>query len=221
MMFVVVVVAILILFMAVMIGMLFAMWFRQVCVRSAPPSCVSAVSAVPAPIAPATSPAPPLVSLCPKGYVCFKQQDHTSTSERDYRVLEDPLYPPLNRTDRLTYETRVRKLSVRDPSSFDTYRLVGYLTCKDTSQKDAGGNSWKLMARQKDRNEAEFYLIPTNNNFDVKIPITPDTLARGQSRLRDVYSIPSQLMFSSPLLNTVPYDFIELPKSSLTDMSYT
>lgn len=173
---------------------------------------------------PASCPIPPPQPTCPLGYVCHKKQDtppSISTSTRDYRVLDDPLYPPLNRTDRRTFETRVQPLATRqDGSQTDTYRIVGYLSCKDPTQKDAGGNSWKLLAREKNKNESEFYIIPTNNNYDVKIPITSDVLAQGQQRLRDLYTIPSQISFSSPLLNKTPYDFVELPKTSLTDAIY-
>ena len=141
--------------------------------------------------------------------------------DRDLRVLKDPLYPPLNRTDRSTFdgvvrETENRNINVPTRSSDDTYRLVGYLINKNNDTKDAGGNSWKLMARQTDRNNADFYIIPTNKDHDVKVPLTQEVFAGG-SKFRDVYGIPKEVQFVSPLLNQTSYEFVELPKSSFLD----
>lgn len=175
---------------------------------------------------------------CPKDYVCmhktsFKhmqrinkpkkhhilQQYTLATPQRDTQVLTDPLYPPLNRTDRGTFESVVRETNARNINIHikdigDSYRLIGYLINKDVA-KDTGGNNWKLMARMKDRNEADFYLIPTNKDFDVKVPLTPNMFA-GQ-RLRDIYTIPKEVTLKSPLLNATPYEFVELPKGSFSD----
>ncbi len=139
----------------------------------------------------------------------------TLSEKRDRKVIDDPLYPPLNRTDRYTFEstvaqTNARNINVPTTDVGDTYRLVGYLTCKDPN-KDAGGNNWKLMAREVNRNECDFYIIPTNKDYDVKVPLTPDVVTN--IRLRDIYTIPNQLTFNSPMLNQTPYDFIELPKT--------
>jgi hypothetical protein len=137
---------------------------------------------------------------------------------RDIKVLNDPLYPPLNRTDRTTFdhvvrETDARNINVPTTNVNDTYRLVGYLI--NNGEKDAGGNKWKVMARQKNRHESDFYLIPTNKDYDVKVPLTHEIVI-GQ-RLNDVYTIPKELRFHSPLLNTSTYEFVELPKSSFAD----
>lgn len=180
---------------------------------------------------------------CPKDYVCLpkktfnkvvgksdhhhkvtsptsKQQRYVEDAEvRDRQVLTDPLYPPLNRTDRRTFESVVHETNKRNinlpvKDIGDTYRLVGYVINKDV-QKDAGGNNWKLMARQKDRNEAEFYMVPTNRDFDVKVPLTPEVFV-GQ-RFKDVYTIPKDVQFNSPMLNKSAYEFVELPKTSFAD----
>ncbi len=186
---------------------------------------------------------------CPNNHVCIHKNDYVAkqkeqpkeqkivvikesspsyptTDHRDRRVLNDQLYPPLNRTDSLTFdsvarETRNRNINIPSNQSYDTFRLVGYVKSKSVGQEqemDAGGNSWKMMAREKNRNESEFYLIPTNNNYDLKIPITPDIVV-GQ-RLRDVYTIPNEIQFKSPMLNDTPYQFIELPKTDFTSPLY-
>lgn len=190
---------------------------------------------------------------CPDNHVCIQKKDYETdpkreqtreqkiviikesspsspyqtTDTRDRRVLNDQLYPPLNRTDSMTFdgvvrETRNRNINVPSNQTYDSYRMVGYVKSKSVGQEqeiDAGGNSWKMMARQKNKNESDFYLIPTNNNYDLKIPITPDIVV-GQ-RLRDVYTIPNEIQFKSPMLNQTPYQFIELPKTDFTDPQYS
>jgi len=140
------------------------------------------------------------------------------TIERDYRVLNDPLYPPLNRSDNRTHTDMVQKINRRDMyirtnDLNDTYRLVAYLT-NNSVDKDTGGNSWKLFARQKDRHISDFYMKPTDNNNDIKIPLT-DEIVVG-NRLRDIYNIPSEITFNSPMLNNTPYYVMEVPKADLT-----
>jgi hypothetical protein len=140
--------------------------------------------------------------------------EHRVEMDRDRRVLSDPLYPPLNRTDRSTYEGLRKMLPVSTRPEFDTYRLLGYLRSTSSSpEPDTGGNTWKLFGRMKDRNQGDFYISPANNQDDIKIPLTPEVV-KGE-RVRDVYTLPSQLSFNSPLLHGTPYVFAELPKSDL------
>jgi type II secretory pathway pseudopilin PulG len=152
--------------------------------------------------------------------VSVKQQEQqivtvrkTVQKDRDVRVLEDPLYPPLNRTDRDNFDRideALKPLATTDVH--DSFRLIGYL--KSTSmERDAGGNTWKLFGRMKDRHQGEFYITPANNLDDVKIPLTQEIVV-GQ-RLRDIDTIPNELRFKSPLLNDQPYLLVELPKSDL------
>lgn len=145
-----------------------------------------------------------------------------STVERDRRVISDPLYPPLNRTEskvfnNTTREVDNRNLYVATTASDDSYRLVGYLTNHD-SNKDAGGNNWKLFARMKDRNQADFYMIPANNNYDIKIPITNDMIVG--DRLRDIYTIPGEMSYKSPMLNSTPYTYTELKRTDFDGSRY-
>ena len=95
----------------------------------------------------------------------------------------------------------------------DTFRLVAYIT-STSDKKDSGNNNWKLFARQKDRHFSEFYMIPTDNTNDLKISINNDNIVG--YKLRDVYDIPQQLTFNTPLLNKDPYDVVEVPKADLS-----
>ena len=138
---------------------------------------------------------------------------------RDRKVVSDQLYPPLNRTDNKTHEELVKNINtrgmyIRTNDINDKYRLVAYVT-NNSEERDAGNNNWKLFARQKDRNISDFYMKPTDNNNDMKVPITDDIVIG--DRLRDIYNIPKQLTLNSPLFNKNPYNVVEIPKADLSN----
>lgn len=142
----------------------------------------------------------------------------SDTIARDRRVLNDQLYPPLNRSDNrthtnLTNNINRRNMYVNTNDIRDTYRLIGYVT-NNAEEKDTGNNNWKLFARQKDRHFSDFYLKPTDNNNDIKVTITDNIVVGG--RLRDIYDIPKSITFNSPMLNKEPYDIVEVPKADLS-----
>jgi hypothetical protein len=144
----------------------------------------------------------------------------TIDDSRDRRVLNDPLYPALNRSEFNTHQGIADKIKAKalynNTQEFtDRYRLVGYVTSQDNDKKDSGGNVWKLMARQKDRNRADFYMIPANNNYDMKVMLNDDIIMG--DKLRDVYTIPKQLTFKTPLLNDSAYEVTELPMNDFTN----
>lgn len=136
------------------------------------------------------------------------------TRERDLRVLQDPLYPALNRPDRGSFElvmenTARREINVPTRTYNDSYRLVGYLT-----NSDADIPKWKMFGRQKDRNRGDFYMVPVDRTQDMKVQIT-DSIIVGD-KVRDLDTIPTQISFNSPLLSSTPYMFTELPKADLS-----
>lgn len=162
---------------------------------------------------PPTAPSPPVLEAKKPTDVQLK---------RDYQVLHDPLYPPLNRTDAVNHknmEVQVDRRNMYVPINDigDQFRLVGYVV-SDSQTKDQGGNSWKLFARQKDKNISEFYMSPSNNNYDIKIFITDDMVVG--TRLRDLYTIPNEITFKHPMLNATVYKYIELPKNDLNTSRY-
>jgi hypothetical protein len=135
---------------------------------------------------------------------------------RDVKVINDPLYPPLNRENSQNFNA-LQSLNVPLNDIQDTYHILGYLT-SDSELKDKGGNNWKLFGRMKNKNQGDFYIIPANNNYDIKIPITNDIIV-GQ-RLTDLYSIPTEFRFRSPMLNDDVYKFTELPKTDFSSNRY-
>jgi hypothetical protein len=140
--------------------------------------------------------------------------------ERDIRVLNDPLYPAYNRSEYDTHNSVVdaierKQLYSNSRENNDRFRLVAYVS-SSLDTMDAGGNKWKLLARNKNRNEAEFFLVPVDKNYDMKIMLNNDIIVG--EKLRDVYSIPNQLTFKSPLLHDTPYDIVELPMTDFTSV---
>jgi hypothetical protein len=150
------------------------------------------------------------------------EYDPKAARYHDEKVLYDQLYPPTNRTETPVYnamdrEVKNRNMYVPTQGKGDDYRMVGYLVNQEGN--DSGGNNWKLFARQKTSNTADFYMVPANNNYDIKIPISNDIIV-GNEKLRDVYTIPNEIQFNTPMLSKDSYQFIELPKTDLTDPRY-
>jgi len=148
----------------------------------------------------------------------ISEKSKEDTIERDRKVLDDDLYPPLNRGDtvshtRLANNINNRKMYINTQETGDTYRLVAYVS-STSNMKDSGNNNWKLFARQKDRHISDFYMIPTDNTNDLKVSITNDNVIG--TKLRDIYDIPQQITFNSPLLNKEPYNVVEVPKADLS-----
>lgn len=154
--------------------------------------------------------------------VMDKHQDHqpSFTEVRDKNVIANPLYPPLNRSDKQTHESLVNNqvFNYKTDGMNDTYRLVGYLTNND-ADRDVGGNNWKLFGRMRDRHTGDYYIVPSNNNYDIKIPLTPEVM--NGIKLKDVYTLPTEMKFNSPMLNKSIYTFTEIPKTDFTDSRYT
>jgi hypothetical protein len=143
--------------------------------------------------------------LIPKSY----------TRERDIRVLHDDLYPAYNRADKGSFESVVdktleRKINVPTRHYSDSYRLIGYLTNDEDEIK-----TWKLMAKQTDRNKSDFFMIPANRNYDMKVQITNDIVVG--DKINDLYNVPKEVKFNTPLLSSGPYKFSELPKGDIND----
>lgn len=139
---------------------------------------------------------------------------------RDRKVLNDPLYPALNRSEFDVHNSVVEQIQKKNlynttQEFTDRYRLVAYVTNQESGNKDSGGNVWKLMARQKNKNQGEFFMIPANNNYDMKIMLNNEMLVG--EKLRDIYTIPKQLSFKTPLLNESPYEVSEIPMNDFTN----
>ena len=167
---------------------------------------------------------PPQLS-CPIQEIPGYQENNNEIHDqsRDRRVMDDPLYPPLNRTDARTFNSVNREIDqghiYSNPRADygDKYRLIGYLS-SSSLERDAGDNRWKLYGRMKNSNQGDFYIIPANKDIDLKIPLTPDVIVG--ERLKDVYSLPQEMRFRSPMLNAGIYHFVEMPKADFSSTEY-
>jgi hypothetical protein len=136
--------------------------------------------------------------------------------ERDYRVLDDSLYPALFRGDasgvrRLMNEPRLAAHNTRDAS--DSYRLVGYMV-----NQEEKADSWKLFARSthgSHRSAADFYGEPANKDMaGMKIALSETGVS--SPPLRDVYNIPDQVNIRHPMFSQGSmYSVVTLPPPSL------
>ncbi len=150
----------------------------------------------------------------------FPNQVQIIDDSRDRKVLNDPLYPALNRSEFDVHNSIVEQIQKKNlynttQEFTDRFRLIAYVTNQDSDKKDSGGNVWKLMGKTKNKNQGEFYMIPANNNYDMKIMINNDMLVG--EKLRDIYTIPKELQFKSPLLNESPYEVSEIPMNDFTN----
>lgn len=119
-------------------------------------------------------------------------------SWRDRAVLNDKLYPPLNRSPLQKH---------------DNYRLIGYLV-GDESAND----SWQLYGRQVYNNRGQFYVIPTDRNSDIKIALDEDIMYG--TRLRDVDNLPSSIQLDHPMFTSKTYNVIENKRADFNSFYY-
>jgi hypothetical protein len=133
-----------------------------------------------------------------------KEYRNIDNQKRDRQVIEDPLYPPLNRDHSSTPQIFYQRTRKED----DRYRLVAYMV----AQEDPS-DTWKLFARDTGRGRANFYMMPSDKNSDIKVSLeTP--------QLRDIYDIPRSLNVSSPVLRHTSYQIMELQKSDMDSPYY-
>jgi hypothetical protein len=105
--------------------------------------------------------------------------------------------------------------------SEDTFRLMAYLVNSNKYDSDMGNNVWKLFGRQTYRGSSigEFYVSPVNDNTsDMKIFLKNDIMPK--EKIRDIYSLPSEVYFDSPFFSKNAYIVNELPKSDLNSNYY-
>lgn len=137
--------------------------------------------------------------------------------DRDRAVLSDPLYPPLARTERPIFDSLINmqmsgQFNYPTRGSMDTYRIIAYLVNSENKN-----DTWKLFGRQKFPGSSigDFYAIPIDDRkSDMKITIKDDMMLK--DKIRDIYSLPSEVTIKSPLFNSGSYKIIELDKADLT-----
>lgn len=133
---------------------------------------------------------------------------------RDNRVINDPLYPPINRMEKpLTndyikmYEQGVFGQTTN--YNKDTYRLIAYLV--NTNDKN---DVWQLFGRQRQRGSSrgDFYVVSFNrssNDNNIKLQIEDDMMT-SKEKIRDIYALPKYVSFQSPLMASDSFELVEL-----------
>lgn len=140
---------------------------------------------------------------------------------RDYRVLNDPLYPALARQDafslaRFMNEPRLQAHATQGMG--DTYRLVGYMVSQEEKT-----DAWKLYARQTQgshRSVADFYAEPASRDMQgMKIALSQGGIT--SPPLRDVYNIPDSLNVTHPMFDrSATYSVVSLPNSDFGSLYF-
>ena len=155
------------------------------------------------PICP-TCPICPICPICPTCPTCICNE--TKQLNRDSAVLNDPLYPPLNRS---ANDVPIPHLP-RNRNT-DSFRLVGYLI--DQSDKN---DSWKIFAMEKYKGgRSQFYVTPTNKDIDMKVFLTNDIII-GRDKFIDLYNMPDKVSIQHPMFAKGTYDVVQLPMSDFS-----
>lgn len=111
---------------------------------------------------------------------------------RDRNVVNDPLYPPLNRSSLKPH---------------DNYRLIGYLVGEESVS-----DSWQLYGRKVNNTRSQFYARPTDRNIDMKIQIE-DNMMPPRDRIRDLDNLPDTVILDHPLFTSGTYKVTENPRT--------
>lgn len=117
---------------------------------------------------------------------------------RDRAVVDDPLYPPLNRNSL---------------SPHDSYRMVGYLVGEES--KD---DVWQLFGRQVNNTRSQFYVRPTDRNIDMKIPLQDEDFRNPRFRLRDIDNLPEVTSIDNPIFTSSSYRIFSNPNSDFNSL---
>lgn len=162
--------------------------------RKCPPCADRGVSC---PVVPVQDPAPQVVREC-------------DVRSRDLAVLNDPLFPPWNRQSASQHDAYRRALWLRSRAvtrDDDAFRLVAYLVRADDSKE-----AWKLFGRKRDNNTADFYLMSTKRDDDVKVPVSRSTMPDARARLRGLDDLPDRVVFATPIVDGT-FDVMQLPNT--------
>ena len=142
---------------------------------------------------------------------CQLSEQTTNIINRDYKTINDKLYPLLNRVEEPIAESIINNPYFNIPSRFnnDNFRAMAIV------REQKNGNLYYLMGRQKyhGSNLGEFYLISPDRDKGIKIPLSSDPNTRVIS---DYYSLPYSFTIKDGIFAGSTYDVQELKNSDLT-----
>lgn len=139
-------------------------------------------------------------------------------NQRDVNVIDNPLYPILNRAERPISDMILANnqfLNFSTRGSPDTYRPMAI--AKKVGEVPT--ELYYLMGRQKYQgsSQGEFYLTSMNKDKNIKIPINRDNT---NPRLNDYYNLPTTLEITSGIFANDIFQIQELPTSDLSSGYY-
>lgn len=132
-------------------------------------------------------------------------------TERDRRVINDPLYPMINRTDRPTFDYLIRHPTFHGiPTRYrnqDTYRPIAVAKINN--------DFYNLMGRRSNPNSSkgDYYLSSLDKHKNIKIPLVDD---RNNPLIKDFDNIPETLDINYGILNGSTLEIQELKNADLT-----
>jgi len=120
--------------------------------------------------------------------------------DRDRRVISDPLYPIINRTDRPTFDYLIRNPSIRGVMTryndhLDTPRPIA-IAKLITNDINNVSSYYYLFGKRKSRNSSkgEYYLWAPNIDNQIKIPLVDD---RNNPLIQDFDNLPSSIQINN------------------------
>lgn len=131
---------------------------------------------------------------------------------RDNAVVDNILYPPLNRMDRPNIDLALANPAIMGyptRGSPDTYRPLAL--AKDTITND----TYYLMGRGKYRGSSagEFYLIPTDKQNRLKIQLLDD---KGKQLIKDIYALPDLITIKTGIFKDKEFQIEELKQTDFS-----
>jgi hypothetical protein len=140
-------------------------------------------------------------------------------SDRDHRVINDPLYPLINRTDRPTFDYLIRNpiirgIPTRYNDNLDTLRPIA-IARLHVDGLNPKSELYYLLGRRTSRNSSkgEYYLWSANDNNRIKIPLTDD---RNNPIIKDFDNLPEQIEITNGVFAGSVLDIQELKNADLT-----
>ena len=138
--------------------------------------------------------------------------------DRDRRVISDPLYPIINRTDRPTFDYLIRNPSIRGimtryDDNLDTHRPIA-IAKLNTGGVISKSDLYYLFGKRKSKNSSkgDYYLWAPNINNQIKIPLVDD---RNNPLIKDFDNIPSLLKIKDGIFAGATVEIQELNNADL------
>jgi len=145
--------------------------------------------------------------------VIIKQQVQPSDNidNRDFKVIEDKLYPLLNRTERPIADSIYNNPYFNYPTRWNQDNFRAMAIVRNIQNNDV----YYLMGRQKysGSNQGEFYLISPDRDKGLKIPLSSDPSDRV---IKDYYSLPDEITIKSGVFQGMTFKVQELKNSDLS-----